>query len=290
MIFPLLKDIVMTYTYKVPNDEDMRQALLLSFDDSPFPEDNMAHDLLADSVMEMEGTNDKTDEEGVLELNVMVRTKPETYKQFDYEVQNTISLTIIKRINEILPKDSGYLVKYVNIVPSVNVNRDAKDIILDSIESEKLNVLANDLLENGKRMSQAYVILYCLENLLRDFIDKALTKAIGSDYEVISKGVISSKLRTNAQKRKDEEAKKRWLPLRGDKLLFYFDFIDLSALIEKNWPVFDNSFPSLSWIKCKMEDLYDIRCLIAHNGTRLDDDNFNLLNADYKQIVKQIGE
>lgn len=280
----------MMYTYKVPEDEEMRQALLLSFDDSPFDEDNIAHDLLTDSVMEMEETNDKTDKKGIFELKVMIRTSPETYKQFDFEEQNTISLTIIKRINEILPKDCGFKVKYVNIVPSVNVKRDAKDIILNSIESEKLNVLAADLLENGKRMSQAYVILYCLENLLRDLIDETLTKVIGLDYEDANKGVFSSKVRSNAQKRKEEEAKRKWLPLRGDKLIYYFDFIDLRDLIEKNWPVFERLFPSLSWIKGKLEELYDIRCLVAHNGTRMDDDSINLLNADYKQIVKQIGK
>lgn len=58
----------MSFTFKIPENEDMRQALLLFLEDLPFDEDNIAHEL--------------------------VRTKSETYKHFGFEEQNTISLTI----------------------------------------------------------------------------------------------------------------------------------------------------------------------------------------------------
>lgn len=282
----------MNYTYRLPDTEKLRRALIAMVESCPSDWSDGSFMVLNHGKLELDATKEPFDEDGHLRLDVTIRTAIKTYELFSDIIElDNIAGEIIHWTNEVLPRDCGYKVKYVDIVPNVEDDKkDSKDIIVDSIESEKLNILAADLLENGRRMSQAYVILYCLENLLREFIDKTLVTAVGTDYEVASKGVISSKLRGNTQKRKDEEAKRKWLPLRGNKLIFYFDFIDLSDLIERNWSVFETSFPSLSWIKGKLEELYNIRCIIAHNGTRLDDDNFDLLNADYKQIVKQIGK
>jgi hypothetical protein len=94
-----------------------------------------------------------------------------------------------------------------------------RTLFSEAVGSEKLNVLAKDLLENGIRMFDAYITLYCLENLLRDFIDRTLTNDLGDDYE--TKGVISNKIRRYSDKCRENEAKYMWLPMRGNKLVYY---------------------------------------------------------------------
>lgn len=265
----------------------IRRVLLAVIEKHPSDWSDSALDLISNSTLELNATNEKYDDNGILRLDFIISTSIETYESFeDLELIYT-SDEIKYWMNEILPSNCGYKVKYLDIVPSMDdESKDAKDIILNSVESEKLNVLAMDLLENGKRMSQAYVILYCLENLLRDFIDKTLTKYIGEDFE--NKIFISNDVKKNAKSRKNDESKKAWLPLRGDKLVFYLDFKDLGDVIANNWESFKTLFPNQPWIKSKIDELYDIRNLVAHNSL-LNDTAFKALEVDYEQIVQQLG-
>lgn len=265
----------------------IRRVLLAVIEKHPSDWSDSALDLISNGTLELDATNEKYDDNGILRLDVIIRTSIETYESFeDLELIDT-SDEIKYWMNEILPSNCGYKVKYLDIVPSMDDgSKDAKDIILNSVESEKLNVLAMDLLENGKRMSQAYVILYCLENLLRDFIDNTLTKYIGEDFE--NKIFISNDVKKNVKSRKNDESKKVWLPLRGDKLVYYLDFKDLGDVIANNWESFKTLFPNQPWIKSKIDELYDIRNLVAHNSL-LNDTAFKALEVDYEQIVQQLG-
>ena len=87
---------------------------------------------------------------------------------------------------------------------------------------------------------------------------------------------------------KKDEAQNKWLPLRGDKDIYYLDFIDLSKLILNNWEYFKKYFPTQSWISTKIEELYKVRCLIAHNSYAGEDEK-ELVSLYYKQIIKQIA-
>lgn len=77
------------------------------------------------------------------------------------------------------------------------------------------------------------------------------------------------------------------MPLRGDNDLYYLDFIELSELIINNWEYFKNLFPDQDWIRVKMADLYDIRCLIAHNSF-ISTDSMQLLEVTTKQLIAQL--
>lgn len=87
---------------------------------------------------------------------------------------------------------------------------------------------------------------------------------------------------------KKEEKQNKWLPLRGDKDIYYLDFIDLAKLIQNNWEFFKTYFPSQGWISTKIDELYKVRGLIAHNSYAGDDEK-DMVALYYKQIVKQIG-
>ena len=134
-------------------------------------------------------------------------------------------------------------------------------------------------------MANAYVALYALENHIRNYIDTKLTEKIGADY--IISIAIPKKLNQGIETRKSQEQSKKWLPLRGDNDLYYLDFIDLADVIANNWDYFKDDIPSQEWIKVKMQDVYDIRCLIAHNSY-ITDDNIQLLESTKKQIISQL--
>ena len=124
-----------------------------------------------------------------------------------------------------------------------------------------------------------------MENHIRNYIDTKLTEKIGADY--IISIAIPKKLKQGIETRKSQEQSKKWLPLRGDNDLYYLDFIDLVDVIANNWDYFKDDIPSQEWIKIKMQDVYDIRCLIAHNSY-ISDDNIQLLESTTKQIISQL--
>ena len=72
--------------------------------------------------------------------------------------------------------------------------------------------------------------------------------------------------------------------------LIYLIFNQLPFLWDTsdNWEYFKAYFPSQGWISTKIEELYKVRCLIAHNSYAGDDEKDMVALYD-KQIVKQIG-
>ena len=279
----------MNYTYKIPNSEKTRKALIAIFESWPSDWSDGAFLILSNCKIELEGTTEPYDKDGHFRLDITIRTTIETYETFDniLELEN-VAGAIIERLNEVLPSNCGYKVKYLNIVPNVEEEEnETKDIILKSLKTERLNILGKDLIEKGKRMSNAYIILFCLENLIRSFIDRVLSQKVGPDYE--SKNTISNKILKKAIGRKKEEDERHWIPMRGDKILYYLDFIELGDVILFNKKYFEGLIPTEDWIRGKFEELKEIRNRVAHN-TYIDDDTFKALEVYYSQLVKQMGE
>ena len=71
--------------------------------------------------------------------------------------------------------------------------------------------------------------LYCIENSLRNFIDTTLSNALGENYFPLI--AVPSDIAKGISTRKKEEKQNKWLPLRGDKDIYYLDFIDLAKLM-----------------------------------------------------------
>lgn len=146
-------------------------------------------------------------------------------------------------------------------------------------------LLPKDIRIKGKEMSEAYVLLYCIENSLRIFIEKICANQYGDDF--IQKIKISTDSKRKISKRKSDEEKNKWLSFRGGNDLFYLDLDDLGKVIINNWDIFSGFFPNQNWIVGKIEEISKCRNLIAHNSY-LKRDEVNLLALYYKQILKQI--
>lgn len=205
-----------------------------------------------------------------------------------HEFGNDASLkgSILRICEQVLPASAGFDILEVTISPQLNATEpmNAIDEIDKDVVDEKFIELNEDLIKKGKQMAKAYITLYALENHLREFIHKVLTQKIGTDYSK----AISPKLHKSIDTLKEKERVKKWLSLRGDNDLYYLDFIELADLIINNWEHFSDVIPDQPWIKVKIEEMYNIRCLIAHNSY-ISDENFELLNVTTRQILKQIN-
>ena len=66
------------------------------------------------------------------------------------------------------------------------------------------------------------------------------------------------------------------------------DFSELGLIIENNWDMFKGHFDSLQWIKTRIDELADLRNLVAHNSY-LGEDEQEMIRSHYKSILKQLG-
>ena len=277
------------YTYKLPNENALREAIRAKLDGFPSDLHDMAASLLSVSSLELQQLDAHAKDILIRDIAIILRVPLSVYKDNEWEITD-IENTISETANDVLPRDCGFKVKYTDANPLVvKDNSDARDIIKKSVDKTKLNTLAEDLIEKGTEMANAYIVLYCLENLLREYIDRMFIQTYGSDYE--SMNVIPSKAKKKAIDRQERESEHKWLPVRNDKILYYLDFAELADVITMtdNWNnIFKNSFPNQAWITSKIDELYQIRNRIAHNSY-LDEKAFKTLELYYDLIVSQIG-
>lgn len=276
------------FTYQLPDKDKFLQALLTMMSNSPKMNVRMAYNVIKYARLEFTETTEFSQKVwDTYKLYITLRLPLEIYSSNQGMIESFSSE--IKNITQtLLPSDCGYYVWSVKIVPTIDSDgQSVLEVISSSLNKDKLDILENDIVEKGKKMSNAYLIMYCLENLLRDFVDKTLTEAYGEKYE--DKIIIANNVKSKVNSRMNEEIKNKWLPLRGNSYVYYLDFNELGDIITNNWNDFKELLPSQEWIKAKISELYNIRCLIAHNSY-LDTTSFDVLSVDYRQLVKQIGK
>lgn len=278
----------MEFTYQLPDKTEFLQALLTLMSNSPKIEVRMVYNIIKYATLEFrESTEFSQKVWNAYKLYITLRLPIDIYSKQQVMLEGYSSE--IKNIAQtLLPADCGYYVWSVDIVPAFESARQGGlEVLSSSQNNDKLDILDKDIVEKGKKMSDAYLVMYCLENLLRDFIDRTLTNNYGQKYE--EKITIANSVKNKVKLRINDEAKNKWLPLRGDSYVYYLDFNELGDIISNNWNDFKELLPSQEWIKAKVGELYNIRCLIAHNSY-LDSTSIEVLNVDYKQMIKQIGK
>ena len=191
----------------------------------------------------------------------------------------------------LIPPDVGFDIKSVSF--NMDLTKDFEledDLISDNVNSKAYKImgelLPEDIRTKGYQMAEAYTYLYSVENSLRLFIEKVAKEKYGDSY--FSQLTIPRNLqRTIAERQKNDDANK-WLSVRGTEL-FYLDFKDLGAVIDNNWDIFKDYFPSQSFILSKLNDMAECRNKIAHNSY-VDDIERNLMKTYYNVILRQISD
>lgn len=175
--------------------------------------------------------------------------------------------------------------KYINeifypLISDENSLMDSIEEIQQNVNFGHLNLLPQDIQEKGREMSEVYLYLYCIENSLRIFIEEIMKT------ETVN---IPRKVQDTIDKLKKSEQESKYLPLRGGNDLFYCDFIELGKIIVGNWSVFGKYFPKQNehWLNVMVEELYKIRCLVAHNSY-VGKDERDALKVYYKSITAQL--
>lgn len=130
-------------------------------------------------------------------------------------------------------------------------------------------------------MSNAYSILYTIENRLRIFIEKKLREKHGNQWW--ERGV-PLKIRERSEEKKKED------PAVALSLICYTDFGDLRKIIMKteNWhDIFKGHFETLEHIVSRLDELEPIRHAIAHTRL-LSNDDFKKLELFQREIQRMI--
>ncbi|UJG40400.1 MAG: hypothetical protein K9W45_11230 [Candidatus Heimdallarchaeum aukensis] len=190
----------------------------------------------------------------------------------------------IDKINECLINFNLYVDENLklNVIDSVIMCLNEAEFIvnsqLDNIP-KNLPQMPEDILEKGKNMAYAYLLLYILENYLRLFISQA-NKNKKLEYSAGQKKKIEN--------RKNQEEKNTYHAVRGTNDLFYLDLSDLCSIIVNNWNSFIKYFPNQNFIKTRLEELVITRNHVAHNSI-ISDNDFRRLITYFEDILNQIA-
>ena len=148
-------------------------------------------------------------------------------------------------------------------------------------------LLPRNLAVQATKMANVYPYFYVFENLLRYAIISTLKKKYGKNWWNIAN--ISRGIRDDVEKRKKAEGKDRWVGKRGSHGIFYTDLGDLGLIINSNYNDFGDLFPSLTWIKSRVDDIEKSRNILAHNNP-LPLDEMKRIELYLKDLQKQLTE
>lgn len=202
--------------------------------------------------------------------------------------------TLDRICSSLIPPDVGFDVKNVSFNMDLTKDFELEDDLIADLEknvntiSYKIigELLPEDIRIKGYQMSEAYTYLYSVENSLRLFIEKVAKDKYGENY--FSSLTITRSLQRTIEERIKNAELQKWLSVRGTKL-FYLDFKDLGAVIDNNWDIFKDYFPSQDFIIPKLNDMAECRNKIAHNSY-VSDIERNLMKTYYNVILKQIAD
>ncbi|SEC52988.1 hypothetical protein SAMN05443244_3684 [Terriglobus roseus] len=151
--------------------------------------------------------------------------------------------------------------------------------------SVALETLDPEFVLRARRMATAYTAIAAFENGVREFVLKRLLESDGENWW---QNCVSERIRKKAESRREEEAKVRWHTPRGDQLLNYTEFGDLTAIISQNWEKFEVHLREIDWVRHIISTLERSRNVIMHSG--------ELANADLERVgsvirdwIKQVG-
>lgn len=194
----------------------------------------------------------------------------------------------------LIPPDVGFDIKSVSFHMDLTKDFELEDDLIFDLENNVNSkaykimgeLLPEDIRTKGYQMAEAYTYLYSVENSLRLFIEKVAKETYGENY--FSHLAIPRNLQRTILERQKNDDSNKWLSVRGTEL-FYLDFKDLGAVINNNWDIFKDYFPSQDFILPKLNDMAECRNKIAHNSY-VDDIERNLMKTYYNVILRQISD
>lgn len=146
------------------------------------------------------------------------------------------------------------------------------------------DMLDSDLIINAEKMSVIYIAIHAFENMVRDFVKKALVEEFHENWW----SKIPNRIQEKVTKRIEEESKFRWHGARGGTEIDYCDFGDLSSIIVTNWATFEEIVVDMEWLKSLMSVLERSRNIIMHGGLLARQD-IERIGINIRDWVRQVG-
>jgi hypothetical protein len=121
----------------------------------------------------------------------------------------------------------------------------------------------------AKRMGRIYELLFCLENSMRELIERTLKEA--GDLAEWTDGIKADILKS-ARRREEQDQEARWHGPRGESVLNYLDFPDLGEIILNRWDDFQDLLGDRRWVERYFGEMNPTRRALAHTGDLTDFD------------------
>jgi Swt1-like HEPN len=135
------------------------------------------------------------------------------------------------------------------------------------------------------QMQRAYLLLFTLENIVRELIASRLEEADGSDW---FEQRATTPMKAKVTDRKQKEERDLWHTGRNKLPIYYLDFGDLSKIIVNHWSQFEDLLPTQPWVQARLDEAEKSRNVIAHTNVLAAEevDRLEMYLADW---IKQIG-
>jgi hypothetical protein len=117
----------------------------------------------------------------------------------------------------------------------------------------------------ARRMGEVYELLYCLENSVRELVERTLREAFG-DASWWAAGV-PERVRKSADGRKEDDLKTPWHGPRGESPINYVDFPQYADIIGEQWEHFADLLGDRDWVIRYFSEMNHTRRALAHTGT-----------------------
>ncbi|KAF1077212.1 Swt1 family HEPN domain-containing protein [Methanogenium sp. MK-MG] len=192
-----------------------------------------------------------------------------------------------------MDKNCAYFFCDVNVKPKLlSSNFQNKfdsdiDLTISIFTGDEKHSIPEMIIQNSKEMSIAYQYVYIIENVLRSHIENKGILLFGDEY--LKKISVPRKITDKIEQRMENDEKNVWMSFDRDSHLNHLDLMDLYNLVENNWDLFRNDFPTKEWIKSKIAEINECRKLIAHNNNCIGPHSKEVLITNSKSILKQLG-
>ena len=189
-----------------------------------------------------------------------------------YEKLNNILLSIIEEIYK------AFMIK------------NGKISTLKTNALHLFDIIPKNLQDIARNNLQPYIDLFEFENFIRIYVNIKYFKKYGN-YELTELFKNCQNAHKKAESRMQDDVKQGWKVPRGETIIFYVDFGDLSGLITNNtnFQLFKDDFKNLDFIKIRLDELYQIRINIAHN-VGIGQNEINNLASWTNQIYSQLAK
>ncbi|HKV42852.1 MAG TPA: Swt1 family HEPN domain-containing protein [Blastocatellia bacterium] len=157
----------------------------------------------------------------------------------------------------------------------------------DAAELQKtlsFDFLDHDCLADAQQMSIVYTSLHAFENMVRNFVMRAMAERHGESWWA----KVPERIKKMVKSRMDEDAKSRWHGTRGSSEVNYCDFGDLSSIIITNWEIFEDVVANLEWAKGILSALEKSRNIIMHGGVLAKED-VERIGINIRDWIRQAG-